>query len=190
MLKERLGVDDKDIKILTFFMKDPFISQNEIAEKLKLSQPSINARIQKLKTKGVLNFDTGMSFSKTNLFLSRVDFTATNPNSTLEFLRKCAFFVNGFVISGKNNVSVFFINESLQKADEIINEYLRTNATISDINVSFVVSATNDFLFKIDLETIATDKCYKLNSCAECKKVGGNDKRKELLHMEHRDNFV
>jgi len=167
-MQQRLGLDDKDVKIISWFMRDPFISQNEIAEKLNLSQPSINARIQKLKTRGILYYDIGMSFNKTNLFLSRIDFTAKDPNYVLESLKKCTFFVNGFILSGKNNVSVFFINESLKKADEIINAHLRTNPDISDINVSFVVSAVNDFLFKMDLERTASEKCQKPNSCMEC----------------------
>ncbi len=188
MLKERLGIDEKDSKILNWFMKDPFLSQNEIAERLKLSQPSINARIQKLKTKGILNFDVGMSFNKTNLFLSRIDFTATDPNKVLDNLKKCTFFANGFIMSGKNNVSVFFINETMKKADEIINEHLRSNPLISDINVSFIVTAANDYLFKMDLEQATAEKCYKPNSCSICENVK-TDKKIPHDHIEKQQTY-
>ena len=90
MLKERLDLDDKDIKILSWFMEDPYISQLEIAKRLKLSQPSINIRIKKLKEKGVLNINTGINFNKTNLFLVRVDFTANKGGQILERIKNCS----------------------------------------------------------------------------------------------------
>ena len=170
MIKEKLGLDNKDIKIISMLMKNPNTSQNEIAESLKLSQPSINIRIQKLKNKGVLNTDVGISFEKTSLFLARTDFTANNANMILEELKKCPFFVNGFIMSGKNNVSVFLVNEDLRKIDEVINKHIRNNEQVSDINVNMVVSSMHDFLFKLDLsqEVDDKDKCYKLNTCKNC----------------------
>lgn len=170
MIKEKLGLDDKDVKIISMFMKNPEVSQNEIAAELQLSQPSINVRTQKLKKKGVLNTEIGISFEKTSLFLSRVDFTSNNANIMLKELKKCPFFVNGFVMSGKNNVSVYLVNEDLRKIDEVINKHIRNNEQASDINVSMVVSSANDFLFKLDLEQEIDekDKCYKLDSCQSC----------------------
>ena len=170
MIKEKLGIDNKDIKIISMFIENPETSQNEIAEKLKLSQPSVNVRIQKLKKSGILHTDVGISFEKSSLFLSRVDFTATNANDILEELKKCPFFVNGFVMSGKNNVSIFLVNEDLRKIDEVINKHIRNNEQISDINANVVVSSTHDFLFKLDLnrEIDPSDKCYNLNTCKNC----------------------
>ena len=46
MITEKLGLDEKDINIISSYMQNPEISQSEIAEKLKLSQPSVFVRIQ------------------------------------------------------------------------------------------------------------------------------------------------
>ena len=53
MLKERLNLDERDLKIVSWFMEDPYISQIDIAKRLKLSQPSINNRINKLREKRI-----------------------------------------------------------------------------------------------------------------------------------------
>jgi DNA-binding Lrp family transcriptional regulator len=172
MLYEKLGIDERDAKIITWYMENPHISQSEISKKLKLSQPSVNVRIQKLLKKGILNFEVGMSLNNSSLFLTRVDMTSKNPHETLERLRPCSFFVNGFIMSGKNNLSVFLINEDLKKIDEIINEYIRSDTSVSDINVNVVVSSAKDFLFKINLDHELTPRmCFELNKCKECKKI-------------------
>jgi len=179
MLYEKLGIDERDAKIISWYMKDPFISQSEISKRLKLSQPSINVRIQKLIKKGILKFNVGMDFNSSNLFLARVDFTSKNPNETLESLKMCSFFVNGFIMSGKNNVSVFIINEDLRKIDEIINGHIRADPNVSDINVSVVVSSSRDFIFNISLSHEATpEACYRLNGCQDCQRLMAIQKAK------------
>ncbi len=170
---DKLNLDDKDMKILSFFMDNPFMSQSEIASKLNLSQPSINYRIQKLKEKGILNISAGVDFSKTGLVLARVDFTAKNSKKVFDALKNCAFFVHGFVLSGKNNVSVYFVNESLEKIEEIVADNLRSNQDVSDINVNVVVNSVNQFLFKLPLEPHKHQaKCFKPNACATCEETG------------------
>ena len=78
-------------------------------------------------------------------------------------------------MSGKNNVSMFLINEDLKKVDEIINEYIRSDPNVSDINVNVVVSSARDFLFKINLDHELTPRmCFELNKCKECKMLTGH----------------
>ncbi|NTV24041.1 MAG: winged helix-turn-helix transcriptional regulator, partial [Nanoarchaeota archaeon] len=72
MITEKLGLDEKDVKLISLMMDDPQISQSEIAEKLSLSQPSVFVRLQKLRKKGLIESTFGLSFSKTGLFVSRV----------------------------------------------------------------------------------------------------------------------
>lgn len=172
MLLEKLGIDSRDAKIISWYMENPHISQSEISKRLKLSQPSVNVRVQKLIKKGILKFNVGMDLRKSNLFACRVDFTSKTPNETLEKLKSCSFFVNGFIMSGKNNVSIFLVNEDLKKIDEIINEYIRSDPNISDINVNVIVYSAKDFLFRINMDHELTPKaCFELNKCSECKKL-------------------
>jgi len=168
MLLEKLGMDEKDLRIVSWFMEDPYISQNEIANRLHLSQPSINIRVNRLKREGVLNHNVGINLNKSGLFLVRVDFTAENASRVLDRLGSCSFFVNGFVMSGKHNASMFLVNEDLKKIDAILNQHLRSDKSVSDINVNVVVSSTNDFIFKINLDKeMYHEKCLE-KDCEYC----------------------
>jgi DNA-binding Lrp family transcriptional regulator len=55
MFKDNTGeqfvlLDSTDLKIIELLKENVFINQHEIAEKIKLSQPVIHFRLQKLKT--------------------------------------------------------------------------------------------------------------------------------------------
>lgn len=175
---EELGLDNRDLKIVSWFMEDPHISQSEVASRLKLSQPSVNFRIQKLKQRGILNFQTGLSLNKTGLFMVRVDFTAKNAPEMLNNLKDCQFFVNGFVMSGKRNVSLNLVNTDLKKIDEIVNKHIRSNPEVSDVDVQVVVNAAADFLFSVNLDKEGCEHCFEVGGCEKCKKKWKYQKKK------------
>lgn len=169
MLKERLNLDERDLKIVSWFMEDPYVSQMDIAKRLKLSQPSINIRINKLRERGVINTYTGLNFSKTNLFLVRVDFTANKGGDILREIEMCPFFVNGYVMSGKNNISIYLISDDLKKIDEIINFHIRSKGDVSDVSTNVVVSSVKDMILNLNLKCeINHEKHIKLGQCEYC----------------------
>ncbi len=165
MLKEKLGVDERDAVILSMFAKNPEVSQTDLAEALKLSQPSINARVQKLKKKGLLSLTAGIEFNKTDMYMARVDFTAPNSEEILSQLQNCSFFVNGFIMSGSNNVSVFIVGHDLQRIENIISMHLRSNPDIKDINMSVVVSSAKPFIYSVDIEKEENSDCENCDKC-------------------------
>lgn len=167
LIEEKLGIDDKDVRIVTLLMKDPKVSQQEIAKNLGLSQPSVAVRISKLEKKGIISFSAGISFEKSKLHLVRVDFTSNNATATLEELKSCPFFVNGFLMSGQNNASIFLVGVDLVKIEEIINKHLRLNPQVSSITVNVIVSSAKDFVFQIDLANPAF--CFEREGCAKCR---------------------
>jgi len=175
MITEKLGIDKRDVEIINLYMENPSYSQADIAGKLKLSQPSINARINKLKAKGILNFDTGINFNNANLVMGRADFHAKNPQEILDIIKNCTFFVNAFTTSGEQNVSVFLVGEDLEKIEEIITNHLRNNSDISNISLTLITSAVKEFLFKLDLTKEITSKhCFKKNGCKACQNIKAN----------------
>ena len=168
MLQTKLDIDSKDVKILSAFMRNPDVSQSELAELLKISQPSVNVRVRKLKERGLLTNTIGIEFNKTAMYMVRVDFTATHAQKILELLRPCSFFVNGFVMSGKNNVSILIVGHDLKKVETIINTHLRTNTDIKDITTSVVVSTIKPFVYSVDLEREQHEECKNVGSCDQC----------------------
>jgi Lrp/AsnC family transcriptional regulator, leucine-responsive regulatory protein len=171
MLKKKLGIDEKDLNIIDSYMKNANVSQKEIADALKLSQPSVFVRIQKLKKKGLLRTNIGIEFTNSNLFMCRIDLTSKNPNGLLNELKICPFFVNGFIISGESNVSVMFAHQNLQKIDEIVNNHLRKKESVSNVKLNVIVSSAKDYIFQIDLNNIDNIDCVNQENCNDCQSI-------------------
>lgn len=168
MLKDKLGIDDKDTKILSLVMKNPDISQQTLAKELDLSQPSINVRMRKLKERGILVQTAGLDAKSAGVSLARVDFTCSNAEEVLGILNQCSFFVNGFIMSGTRNVSVFLVGEDLRKVEHIVNRYLRSSPQVSNIELSVVVNTTKEFVCSVDVQKERTEPCADPESCKEC----------------------
>jgi Lrp/AsnC family transcriptional regulator, leucine-responsive regulatory protein len=174
MITEKLQIDKRDVEILNLYMQNPKYSQSEIAALMKLSQPSVNARIAKLQKKGILSFNSGINFNATNLVLVRVDFSAKNPKELVDRIKNCSFFVNAFFVSGKQNVSLFLACEELRKVEEIVNKHLRTNSDVSDITMTIMTSSVKHFLINLDLTREVNSKhCYTIGGCDDCTNVKG-----------------
>lgn len=165
MITETLNIDDKDVKIISTFMENPEVSQTELANALKISQPSVNARIHKLKKRGVLAFASGIEFNKAQLYLARVDFTAANADEVLNTLKDCPHFINGFVMSGKHNVCVMIAGHALKKIETIVNTHLRNNKDVTDISMSVVISSAKPYVFQLDIVGANKESCRDVNNC-------------------------
>jgi DNA-binding Lrp family transcriptional regulator len=168
MLKDKLAIDEKDMKLLSLLMHDPSISQQDLAKKLDLSQPSINVRLHKLKKRGVLIQTAGIDAKRSDLALVRVDFTCADAEDLLHLLLQCSFFVNGFLMSGTRNVSVFLVAEDLMKVEHIVNKYLRANTKVSNIELSVVVNTAKEFICVIDIDKEHSLACADPRSCKAC----------------------
>lgn len=167
MIKDVLNLDDRDIKIITWFNQDPYVSQQEIASRLGLSQPSVNVRINKLKNRGLIKVKIGFDFNKVNLMLAKIDLVAKNAEELLTNLEKCPYFVNGFIVSGQKNVTIFISAENLKKIDDIVNSHLRENPDIQDVSMNIIVSSKKDFIFAIDV-TAKNPDCAHIKNCGHC----------------------
>lgn len=106
-MRDFLDIDKRDREILSLLEKSPEMSQNDMAEILKISQPSVSARIHKLKQKGALVHIVGMNLKKVKLHMAKVDVTANNTSSLLDIFKDCPYFLNGLIVSGKHNLCLF-----------------------------------------------------------------------------------
>ena len=77
-------IDDVDKKILSMLSENPQISQAEISERLKISQPAVSARVHKLEDKGFLSHIIGTDVKKAQLFLAKVDITTNQVENFLK----------------------------------------------------------------------------------------------------------
>ena len=165
---EKLGLDDRDNTILSLVQKNPNIPQEEIAKKIKLSQPSVGARIKKLKQKGILHAVNGVNFRIVDLSLAKIDVNATDTTAIINEFKVCPFFVNALIPSGRHNLSLLFMATDLKRLEGIVNYHLRGNPKIKDIELDIVISTAKDFVLplNIDYENKRQTDCDQ--ECKDC----------------------
>jgi Lrp/AsnC family transcriptional regulator, leucine-responsive regulatory protein len=164
---EKLGLDERDNIILNLLQQNQSISQIEIAQKIKLSQPSVGARIRKLQQKGILTTINGVNFKIVDLHLAKVDINATDTKGVLKEFKDCPFFVNGLITSGRFNLCLFFLATDLKHLEEIVNQNLRANPMVKEIEMNIVISTEKDFVLPINIGGECGCCKKKCNDCSE-----------------------
>ena len=172
-------IDDVDKKILHLLSQNPEIPQVDIAEHLKISQPAVSARIHKLKEAGVLAHLTGIEVKKAQLFLAKIDIVTNNTEHVLSFLEKCPLYINGFLTSGRYNLTVLLMGENMRSIVSCVDSHLRPNPIIKEMGFDLVVTPVRDFIVPVRpiLEKKKITPCekdcsgcafYKDNRCLGC----------------------
>jgi DNA-binding Lrp family transcriptional regulator len=169
-MKEFLDLDKRDREILSLLEQYPEISQSDMAEKLNISQPSISARIHKLKKKGALSHIVGMNLKKVDLYMAKVDVVANNTSSVLEIFKDCPYFLNGLIVSGRNNLCLFFVGEDISTLEAIVDGHLRGNPLVKSAELSIVITTMKDFVMpiKMNFDFSSTPPCGSGCNCKDC----------------------
>jgi DNA-binding Lrp family transcriptional regulator len=162
--------DDKDRIIIDLFNKRPNISQAEIAKQLHLSQPSVALRIKKLKDRGLIEQIIGINPLKVGLYMIKVDVSTNNPNKFLDIYRNCPFFLNGFTVSGKNNLSLLFIDEDISSIESKVNRHLRGDKDVQNVELNVISSSIKDLVYPVRVRFDSNEKpdCGWDYQCKDC----------------------
>lgn len=149
---EKLGLDERDNVILSMIQKQPDVSQDDIAKKVKLSQPSVGARIKRLRDKGIVHIINGVNFKVIDLYLAKVDVNTIDTSAVIAEFAECPFFINALVTSGKYNLVLFFTATDMKRMENIVNRHLRNNPKVKDIEMNIVISTAKDLVLPVNLE--------------------------------------
>jgi len=165
-----LKIDKKDRIIISMYAKNPNVSQEAIAKEIGLSQPSVAIRIKKLKENGAMETQTGVNPLKMGLYLAKVDISSNNPTKILNMFKNCPYFANGFTISGKNNLSLFFISENIATLEAIVNGHIRTSDFVTDVDFNIIITSEKEFIVPVVLTPELSDlpPCGVLIHCRDC----------------------
>ena len=168
-----LEIDELDKKTLRLLSQNPEISQTEISESLRISQPAVNIRIHKLKEKGILAHLVGVNVKKAELFLAKIDISTNNTEHVLKFLDNCPLYLNSFLTSGRYNLTILLISENIRSLMSCTDRHLRQNAVmkdlIKDMEFSIIITPIKDFIVPIKpiLEKKKTAPCgAECNNCS------------------------
>jgi len=165
---EKLGLDERDNTILSLVSRNPKISQEDIAKKIKLSQPSVGARIRKLQQKGILHNINGVNFKMVDLNLAKIDVHSTDTNAIINEFRDCPFFINALVTSGKYNLCLLFMATDLKRLEGIVNHHLRGNPKVKEIEMNIVISTAKDFVLPLNIDYDNKEQIGCKQDCKNC----------------------
>lgn len=171
MIKEKLNLDERDNTIIQMLNKNPHTPQEEIAKVLKLSQPSVWARIRNLKQKGIINHIVGVDFKTVDLHLAKVDVSATDTQSIINEFNDCPYFINALITSGKFNLCLFFTGSDLKSIEGIVNHHLRGNSKVKDIELNIIIGAAKNFVMPLNIYDKNKHQKDCKQDCKKCIKV-------------------
>jgi DNA-binding Lrp family transcriptional regulator len=163
-------LDFKDLKIISMYSENPDISQEEVAKKLGMSQPAVAIRVKKLRQMGALEKRMGLDPLKVGLHVAKVDVSTTNVNKVLSKFVNCPYFLNGFVTTGKNNLCLLFMAEDLSTLESIVDNHLRVDEDVKDVEFNIVVSAVRGIIATIRVYDRPEDRppCGSAIMCRDC----------------------
>jgi DNA-binding Lrp family transcriptional regulator len=160
--------DAKDRTILTMFSLDPYVSQDRIASEVELTQPSVAVRIRKLKDAGALEMQAGVDPFRLGLQTAKVDVTTSDPGKVIELFSDCPYFMNGLIISGKNNLSLFFVAENISTLESIVDGHLRRMPEVQQVDFNIVISSAKKMVMPVDLVWKGKEPCEAHGTCLKC----------------------
>ena len=163
-----VDLDEKDRKIVSLFEINPDISQVEIAEQVGLSQPTVGARIAKLKLSGVISTIAGMNLMKVGLKMAKVDVTTKDSIKVVNQFKGCPYFLIGFVVSGKENICMHFIAEDISSVEAIVDKHIRSDPSVMDVDLGIVITTINDMIQPVRLNVVKSEMTPCGHNCAEC----------------------
>jgi DNA-binding Lrp family transcriptional regulator len=166
-----IRLDDKDKIIISMYSTEPNVSQESIGRVLKLSQPSVAARVSRLRQDGALETNVGVNPLKMGLYLAKVDLSSTRPDNILKMFVGCPYFANGFSVSGRHNLCLFFFSESVTTLEAIVNGHIRSDPSVTDVDFDIVISSVKDFIIPVALKPEKSQRppCGIELRCTDCR---------------------
>jgi len=174
MASAGLRLDKKDKEIITLLNENSSISQDTIAMKINLSQPSVAMRLKKLKDIGAIVNVYGMNPLKMGLYLAKIDVVTNNTTKILNMFRDCPYFLNGFIVSGKSNLSLFFVGEDVATLEAIVDGHLRPNKEIQNVEFNIIIGVAKDLILPVKMNIKRDDSppCGIGITCKDCSIYG------------------
>jgi len=168
-------LDEKDKVIISMYSTDPHVSQEAIGKVLKLSQPSVAARVARLRQSGALESNAGVSPLRMGLYLAKVDLSSTKLESILKMFVGCPYFANGFSVSGRHNLCLFFFSESVTTLEAIVNGHIRSDPSVKDVDFDIVISSVKEFIIPVTLKPQKSKRppCGIELRCKDCQSFKG-----------------
>ena len=144
-----MKIDEIDKKILEILQSNPEASQKEIASIIKLSQPSVSARIKKLKENGLLAHVVGIDIKKAGLHVGKIEVDAID-----EKFKDCPRILS--ILETNDGYIVFVVSEDYPSMEYFVRKNFGEK-------IKIVLNALPSFVMPLKLKE---DGCEK--NCLDC----------------------
>lgn len=144
-----VDIDSIDRAIIELLQKNPNLSQSEIGEIVNLSQPSVSARIKKLKESGVLAFNIGTDIKKIGLHVGKLEFP---KDKDIKELYECPYMLS--MLETEDGKILYLVGEDISSLES----FARKKFGRDDLKM--IISSYPDFIMPLKMK----NNC----SCNEC----------------------
>ena len=144
-----MKLDEIDKKILEILQGNPEASQKEIASMVNLSQPSVSARIKKLKEAGLLAHVVGIDIKKAGLHVGKIEVDAID-----EKFKSCPRILS--ILETNDGYVVFVISEDYPSMEYFVRKNFGEK-------IKIVLNAIPNFIMPLKLKENGCNK-----NCFEC----------------------
>jgi len=161
--------DEKDREIVQLLQGDPDVPHREIARKVGLSQPAVSARIHRLRNEGYLKIQVGLDADSVGLVLAKVDVVSLEPQALVESFRNCPLLVNALFTSGRTNATLFFVGESAEHLQTIVDVHLRPLPSVQGVEFQIITGSFHPWILPVSVTADRCDRTVCGYSCASCR---------------------
>jgi DNA-binding Lrp family transcriptional regulator len=163
------GVDAKDKQIIMSMEQDPEVTQEELGELTKLSQPAVGSRIARLQKAGVLALRKGVNFKAVKgLSFVQVSIATSDVAGLEKKLRACPTISLGFRIVSEASVVAYIGGNSIDEVEDIIDTCIRADERVKYVETIPVISYLKDLVlpFNFDCDFVKGVGCAGCAACA------------------------
>ncbi|MCD6511979.1 MAG: winged helix-turn-helix transcriptional regulator [Thermoplasmata archaeon] len=144
-------IDEIDRKIINALQLNPDISQNELAKVVNLSQPSVSARIKKLRKNGILSANFGIDIKKAGLHVAKIEVDDVD----IDKFKSCPYVLS--ILSTNNGHIIFVTGEDYSSMEHFVKK------NFGDVEMKIIIDVFPHLIMPVKMEK---NGC-KMN-CREC----------------------
>lgn len=147
------GIDSKDKQIIMAVQEDSDVTQEEIGEMTKLSQPAVGTRMAKLEKNNILSVRKGVNFkSVRSLHLMQVAIATSDVTAFVKKFRTCLNVSLGFHIVSESSIVLYIAGNSMNEIEEMVDTCIRTDPKVKWAETIPVISIMKDLVLQFNFE--------------------------------------
>jgi len=143
-------LDSVDAKIVEGLQADPDTTHSKIAHIVKMSQPAIGIRVEKLKKTGMLKKIYGVNLSAVDILLAEIRIRTRDARKlAVEAMEKNSV-LNAYIISGECNLIVLIAGATESALDSISNDF-RSDPRVEYAMMNVIIHFERDLVLPVHI---------------------------------------